>query len=117
MEALGVSFLVQSVVASVLQRALSFSRINFLSVSLLFTSMDVVPLCSTTRENALRTWRERGFFLPSRSLPRIWRREPASALAPRDGEVVVLASFYKRGFGLPLHPFVRGLLFYYELEL
>jgi hypothetical protein len=32
---------------------------------------------------------------------------------PRDDEVVVLASFYERGFGLPLQPFVRGLLHYY----
>jgi hypothetical protein len=29
----------------------------------------------------------------------------------------MLASFYKRDFRLPLHPFVRGLLFYYGLEL
>jgi hypothetical protein len=31
--------------------------------------------------------------------------------------VVVLVSFYERGFGLPLHSFVQGLLFYYKLEL
>jgi hypothetical protein len=36
---------------------------------------------------------------------------------PRDDEVVVLAPFYERGFGLPLHPFVRGLLFFYGLEI
>lgn len=36
---------------------------------------------------------------------------------PHDGEVVVLASFYERDFGLPLHLFMRGLLFYYGLEL
>jgi hypothetical protein len=35
----------------------------------------------------------------------------------RDDEVVVLASFYERGFGLPLHSFVRGLLHYYLLEV
>jgi hypothetical protein len=27
--------------------------------------------------------------------------------------VVMLAFFYERGFGLPLHPFVHGLLHYY----
>jgi hypothetical protein len=38
-----------------------------------------------------------------------WRlEEKGGALMPHDGEVVVLASFYKRGFGLPLYPFVRG---------
>lgn len=35
---------------------------------------------------------------------------------PRDGEVVVLAS-YERGFEVPLYPFVRGLLFYCRLEI
>jgi hypothetical protein len=34
-----------------------------------------------------------------------------------DDEVVVLASFYERGFSLPLHSFVRGLLHYYLLEI
>jgi hypothetical protein len=36
---------------------------------------------------------------------------------PGDDEVVVLASFYERGFGLPLHPSMRGLLNYYQLEV
>jgi hypothetical protein len=31
--------------------------------------------------------------------------------------VVVLASFYEYGFVFPPHPFVRGILFYYGLEL
>lgn len=36
---------------------------------------------------------------------------------PQDDEVFVLVSFYERGFGLPRHPFVQGLLFFYKLEL
>lgn len=36
---------------------------------------------------------------------------------PEDDKVVVVVSFYERGFGLPLHPFVRGLLHYYQLEV
>ena len=29
----------------------------------------------------------------------------------------MLASLYERGFGLPIHLFMHGLLFYYEPEL
>jgi hypothetical protein len=36
---------------------------------------------------------------------------------PGDDEVVMLASFYECGFGLPLHPFMHGLLHYYQLEV
>lgn len=36
---------------------------------------------------------------------------------PGDDELVVLASFYEREFGLPLHPFVGGLPHYYQLEV
>jgi hypothetical protein len=39
------------------------------------------------------------------------------APAPRDGKVLYLASLYECSFGLPLHPFVRGILFYYGMEL
>jgi hypothetical protein len=34
---------------------------------------------------------------------------------PPDDEEVVLAPFYECGFGLPLHPFNRGLLFDREM--
>jgi hypothetical protein len=43
-----------------------------------------------------------------------WRLEVKGEVPhPRDDEVVVLTSFYERGFGLPLHPFMCGLLHYY----
>lgn len=42
-----------------------------------------------------------------------WRLEDEGEVPqPRDDEVVMLSSFYERGFRLPLDPFVRGLLFY-----
>jgi Putative gypsy type transposon len=36
---------------------------------------------------------------------------------PNDGEVVSFPAFHERGLGLPVHPFLRGLLIYYGLEL
>ena len=36
---------------------------------------------------------------------------------PNTGEVVVFASFFERGLSLPAHPFLRGLLHFYGLEL
>jgi hypothetical protein len=43
--------------------------------------------------------------------------EEGGAPAPHDDEAIVLASLYERGFGLPIHLFMHGLLFYYEPEL
>ena len=37
--------------------------------------------------------------------------------APRVDERVCFQSFFLRGFSLPIHPFVRGLLFAYHLQL
>jgi hypothetical protein len=36
---------------------------------------------------------------------------------PRDGELVVFEDFYLRGFGMPVHPFLRKLLSYYKISL
>lgn len=35
---------------------------------------------------------------------------------PEPGERVVFIPHFLRGLGFPLHPFVRGLMFYYELD-
>ena len=35
---------------------------------------------------------------------------------PRSGETVVFISHFLRGLGFALHPFVRGLMFYYRLD-
>ena len=37
--------------------------------------------------------------------------------APHDDERVCFQSFSQHVFSLPLHPFVRGLLFAYQLQL
>src|SRR6266511_3894437 len=36
--------------------------------------------------------------------------------APKPGERVVFIPRFLRGLGFPLHPFVRGLMFYYGLD-
>lgn len=36
---------------------------------------------------------------------------------PHHGELVVFEDFYRRGFELPAHPFVRKLLMYYGIAL
>jgi hypothetical protein len=60
---------------------------------------------------------EKKGFIPSKDVSG-WRPENKGDVGRRaDDEVVVLASFYEPRFGLPLHPFVRGLLHYYQLEL
>lgn len=38
-------------------------------------------------------------------------------LAPIDHQRVLLVPFIERGLSLPLHDFVRGLLFFYGLQL
>ena len=37
-------------------------------------------------------------------------------LTPRSGERVVFISHFLRGLGFALHPFVRGIMFYYGLD-
>ncbi|WVZ95158.1 hypothetical protein U9M48_040958 [Paspalum notatum var. saurae] len=60
---------------------------------------------------------EKKGFLPRQSESG-WRLEDVGgAPNPQRDEVVVLAPFYEREFGLPLHPFMRGLLFFYGLEI
>jgi len=45
-----------------------------------------------------------------------WRApEGESFHDPRPGEIVVFEDFFKRGFGVPIHPFLQGLLIYYEI--
>jgi len=36
---------------------------------------------------------------------------------PRAGEIVIFEDFFKRGFGVPIHPFPHGLLLYYEIRI
>lgn len=77
--------------------------------------IDAFPLCSATWE-CLEDLERKG-FLPPKSVSSWHLEEESNTAALRDDKVMVLASIYERGFGLPLHPFVWGLLFYYGLEL
>jgi len=36
---------------------------------------------------------------------------------PRPGEIVVFEDFLKSGFGVSVHPFLQGLLLYYEIGI
>ena len=40
-----------------------------------------------------------------------------SYLDPRAGEIVVFEDFFKRAFGVLVHPFLQGLLLYYEIGI
>jgi hypothetical protein len=60
---------------------------------------------------------ERKGFLSPKVASGWWLEEEGDVLVPREGEVVVLASFYKHDFRLPMHPFMCGMVFYYGLEL
>jgi len=47
-----------------------------------------------------------------------WRApEGESYPDPRAGEIVVFEDFFKRGFGIPVHPFLQGLPLYYEIGI
>ena len=69
---------------------------------------------SVTEEDVLKL-REAKFLTAE-----ILHRLPAQRQAipsPQPGESVVFMSHFLRGLGFPMDPFVRGLLFYYGLEL
>ena len=47
-----------------------------------------------------------------------WRVDPGMAWPFNEiEEIVVFTLFYERGFSTPAHDFLRGLLFFYGLEL
>ena len=47
-----------------------------------------------------------------------WRApEGESYPDPRASEIVVFEDFFKRGFGVPVHPFLQSLLLYYEIGI
>jgi len=47
-----------------------------------------------------------------------WRApEGESYPDPRAGEIVVFEDYFKRGFGILVHPFLQGLLLYYEIGI
>jgi hypothetical protein len=36
---------------------------------------------------------------------------------PQPGEIVIFEDFFKRGFGVLIHPFLQGLCLYYEIGI
>jgi hypothetical protein len=46
-----------------------------------------------------------------------WRPSSERYLRPRDGELVIFEDFYLRGFGTPVHTFLRKLLNFYKISL
>jgi hypothetical protein len=36
---------------------------------------------------------------------------------PQPGEIVVFEDFFRRGFDVPIHPFLQGLCLYYEIGI
>jgi hypothetical protein len=79
-----------------------------------FFSHGVVPLCDPWESSS---WLGEEGVPPSKDVLG-WRLEAEGEVPrPRDNEVIVLSSFYEHRFGLPLHPFVCGLLHNYQVEI
>ena len=65
---------------------------------------------SSITEDTLSEYRQKGWLPPADQLA---ARAPGLEVHPdpRNGERVCFAEFLPRGFSLPLHDFVRGLLY------
>jgi hypothetical protein len=47
-----------------------------------------------------------------------WRASDSESFPnPQPGEIVVLEDFFKRGFGISIHPFLQWLCLYYEIGI
>ena len=68
---------------------------------------------SATEENIKKLW-EAGYLAANiaHRLPNAGQTVPM----PEPYERVVFLTHFVRGLGFPLHPFVRGLMFYYGLD-
>ena len=71
-------------------------------------------MASTVREKDIKKLREAGYLAKKigHCLPLAGQVVPT----PRPHERVVFLPHFLRGLGFPLHPFVRGLMFYYGLD-
>ena len=71
-------------------------------------------MASSVKEEDIMKLREAGYLSEN-----IAHRLPAKGQiipTPKPQERVVFLSQFVRGLGFPLHPFVRGLMFYYGLD-
>ena len=55
--------------------------------------------------------------LPDRVTARWHSARGESFSTPCGDELVVFEDYFYRGFGVPIHPFLRGLIDYYEISL
>jgi hypothetical protein len=71
---------------------------------------------STMTEAKIQALVDRGLLRPKVVVE--WRAAAGEQFLSKDvKEQVVFASFFERGFNLPMGDFFRGLLYYYNLEL
>ena len=70
-------------------------------------------MASTVKEKHIANLRAAGYLAAD-----IAHQLPDDGQVPNPGphERVVLLAHFVRGLGFPLHPFVRGLMFYYGLD-
>ena len=59
----------------------------------------------------------RGLLCPLTTAVEWWLPGNEDEPSPPEGYVVFFAHFHKRGFAIPAHKFLRGLLDYYQVEL
>ena len=72
-------------------------------------------MTSTVREKGIKKLREARYLAKkiSHRLPTVAKIVPT----PEPHERVVFLSHFIRGLGFPLHPFVRGIMYYYGIDL
>ena len=71
-------------------------------------------MASSVKEKDITDLREAGYLVKE-----ITHRPPAKGQivpTPKRNERVVFIPHFIRGLGFPLHPFIRGLMFYYGLD-
>ena len=72
-------------------------------------------MASTVREKDIKKLRESGYLAK-----KISHRLPTArqiVLTPEPHERVVFLPHFVRGLGFPLHPFIRGIMYYYGIDL
>ena len=71
-------------------------------------------MASSVKEKDIAKLREAGYLAKeiAHRLPAKWQVVPT----PKPNERVVFLPHSVRGLGFPLHPFIRGLMFYYGLD-
>ena len=71
-------------------------------------------MASTVREKDIKKLREAGYLAKEigHRLPSVGQVVPT----PKPHERVMFLPHFVRGIGFPLHPFVRGVMYYYGVD-